>query len=322
MKEPTQASAGSARSAFEFAHEFQSSILRAINEASPDGILVVNEEGLVASHNRRFVEIWRISIDHIDKAGSDSAIGADDNPILSAVVERTKDPQAFLARVRELYDNPSMDDHCEIELKDGRTLERHSTMLRGDDNHYFGRVWFFRDITAQKHTEAALKELSRHDPLTGIPNRRYFFERANQELARVKRHWMPMSMCVMDIDHFKRINDQFGDAAGDETLKSFCTTSRRLLREMEFFARIGGEEFAVLAPNTSLDGASRLAERLRQTVADSKLSFEGMEINYAISIGVATLRPADTCVEDCLRRADAAMYRAKHNGRNQVQIEA
>jgi diguanylate cyclase (GGDEF)-like protein/PAS domain S-box-containing protein len=303
-------------------HEFQSSLVRAINEASPDGILVVNDKKVIVSHNRRFVEIWQIPSDRLRGLGPNTAIGDDDDPLLSTAVERVKDPQAFLARVRELYDNPHMNDRCELELKDGRTLERYSTVLRGDDDQYLGRVWFFRDITAQKQTEAALQELARHDPLTGIANRRYFFERANQEFARTKRYRTPLSIAEMDIDHFKRINDQYGHAAGDEVLKSFCSTSQGQMRETELLGRIGGEEFAGLLPDTGLDGAARMAERLRQAVADSKLSLTGGEISYTISIGVATLRAADASVEDCLRRADNAMYRAKQKGRNRVEIEA
>lgn len=302
-------------------YQFQTSLVRAINEASPDGILVVNDKGIVVSHNHKFVEIWRIPNHRLRGVEPDTAIGAEDASILSAVLERVKDPQLFLARVQELYDNPDMDDHCEIELKDGRTLERHSTVLRGDDDQYLGRVWFLRDVTVQKESEAALLDLARHDPLTGMANRRFFFERANLEFVRSKRYQPPLSIAMMDIDHFKRINDEFGHAAGDEVLKSFCIASQRLVRKTDFCARIGGEEFAVLLPDTDLVGAVRLAERLRREVAKSTLLLSAGEINFTVSIGVATLRSADASLEDCLQRADHAMYRAKENGRNRVEIE-
>jgi diguanylate cyclase (GGDEF)-like protein len=278
--------------------------------------------GIIVSHNHRFVEIWRIPSDRLRGLEPDTAIGTDDDPILSTVLERVKDAQAFLARVRELYDNPRLSDHCEIELLDGRTVERHSTVLRNDDGQYLGRVWFFRDITSQKQTEATLKELAHHDPLTGVANRRYFFERANQEVARAKRSSTALSIAELDIDYFKRINDQNGHAAGDEMLKSLCNSSQRLLRGADIFARIGGEEFAVLLPDTNLDGAACLAERLQRAITGSKLSLSSGEISCTISIGVATLRSTDTCIEDCLLRADNAMYRAKQNGRNRVEIEA
>ena len=236
--------------------------------------------------------------------------------------ERVKDKQTFLARVRELYNNHSLSDLCEIELLDGRTVERHSTVLRNDDGQYLGRVWFFRDITSHKQTEIALKELAHHDPLTGAANRRYFFERASQELARTKRRSTPLSIAELDIDHFKKINDQNGHAAGDKVLKSLSGDCQRLLREADLFARIGGEEFAVLLPDTNLDGAVCLAERLRGTIADNKFSLNGAEFGCTVSIGVSMLRTTDACAEDILLRADSALYKAKRNGRNRVEVES
>ncbi len=302
--------------------EFQGSLIRAIHEASPDGILVVNDKGIVVSHNHRFIDIWKLPLDRLKGLQPDTAIGTADAQILSMVLDRVKDSQNFLERVRELYEHPDMNDHCEIELKDDRTLERYSTVLRGDNRQYLGRVWFFRDITSQKKTEAELVELARRDPLTGMANRRYFFERANQEFLRARRYLTPLSIAWMDIDHFKRINDDHGHAAGDEMLKSLFHESQNLLRETELLARIGGEEFAVLMPDTGLEGASHLAERIRQAVAGHTLIFNGQEIRCTISIGIATLRPTDTGIEECLRRADHAMYRAKQQGRNRVEIDA
>jgi diguanylate cyclase (GGDEF)-like protein len=301
--------------------EFDSSLVRAILEASPDGILVVDEKAVIAAHNQRFVEIWKIPRDHLGRFHSDTAIGEKDAPILAAVLEYVKDRDTFLARVHELYDNPQMNDHCEIELRDGRTLERHSTVLRSHTGDYLGRVWFFRDITVQKRTEAALKELARHDPLTGAINRRYFFERANQEFARAKRHAAPLCIAEIDIDHFKLINDQYGHAAGDEVLKTLCDDSRRTIRENELFARIGGEEFAILMPDTGIDGAAHLTERLRTAIAGRKLPYKGEYISCTVSIGIAALRASDTAIEDCLQRADHAMYGAKQKGRNRIEVE-
>lgn len=303
-------------------YELQRSLVNAVIQASPEGILVVDEHGTVVSHNHQFVEIWRVPNQRLRGAEPDTGIGASDDPLLANALERVKDGQAFLARVKLLYDNPHLKDHCEIELKDGRTLERHSTVLYNDDGEYLGRVWFFRDISPQKQTESTLRDLAHHDSLTGVSNRRYFFERANQEFARPKRSSTPLSIAELDIDYFKQINDQNGHAVGDEVLKSLCNASQNLLRETDIFARIGGEEFAVLLSDTNLDGARCLAERLRQAIANSKLSLSSGELTCTVSIGVAMLKSTDTCVEDCLLRADSAMYRAKQNGRNRVEIEA
>jgi len=136
--------------------EFQHSLIRAIHEASPDGILVVDREGFVVSHNRKFMENWQIPPD-IAESLRDADLNVLDHQILSIVPERVKEPEVFLRRVRELYDNPGADDHSEIDLRDGRTLERDSTSLWSKDDESLGRVWFFRDITARKQAEIGLE---------------------------------------------------------------------------------------------------------------------------------------------------------------------
>jgi PAS domain S-box-containing protein len=133
----------------EQAREFQHSLIRAILDVSLDGILVVNADNLIVAHNRRFLEVWQIPLRDIPE-------NAPDSPILSAAVDRVQDPDAFLKRVRELYDDPDANDHCEINLKDGRTLERYSTSLLSQGRKP-GRVWFFRDITERKHAVQALQ---------------------------------------------------------------------------------------------------------------------------------------------------------------------
>jgi diguanylate cyclase (GGDEF)-like protein len=302
--------------------EFQSLLAKAIYETTPEGILVVDAEGKVVSHNNQCAELWQLQPAQIPARQAASAVGADDASLPAAILEKVKDPSAYLARVQELYANPQLDDHCEIELKDGRKLERHSTVLRNDRGAYFGRVWFFRDVTARRQTEAALSEQARIDPLTGTANRRYFIERGQQEFARAQRYQMPLSIACLDVDHFKETNDRYGHEAGDEVLRSLCSYSQSLLRETELFARIGGEEFAILMPNTSLNGALHLAERLRRVTANSKLNIHSQEVDLRISVGVTKLKQGDASIEDCLRRADNALHRAKQNGRNRVEAAA
>lgn len=131
--------------------ELQNSLIKAINEASPEGILVVDDKGAIISHNHRFLDVWEINQEYPD--GIDTA---NDAQLLAAVLNSVKNPQAFLERVQALYDSPNLTDHCELELLDGRTVERHSTALRNEAGLYLGRVWFFRDITSHKLIEKKL----------------------------------------------------------------------------------------------------------------------------------------------------------------------
>ena len=302
--------------------DFQSLLLQAIYDISPDGILVVNEHGMVVSHNRPFLQLWGIAPSRLHRNEDGSIIGEADAPILAEVVARVQNPTAFLERVRQLYDNPQLDDHCEIELKDGRTMERHSTVLRDSSERYLGRVWFFRDITVQKNHEVALIQLARHDSLTATANRRYFFERAEQEFMRSRRYQLPLSIVLIDVDHFKQINDRLGHATGDEVLKLMSRQFRSLLRDTDLLARIGGEEFAILMPSTGLAGAALMAERLRLAVTEGPSLVGEHQLQLRFSAGVTQLKAKDQSIEDCLRRADEAMYKAKQAGRDRVEAWA
>jgi len=298
---------------------FQLSLIRAINEASPDGILVVDEHAVVVSHNRRFFEVWDIPDQGLQGSHPGSAEGGPHAPVLEAELARVADPEGFLRRVRELYADHHAEDHCEIELRDGRTIERRTTGIRGADGHYLGRVWFFRDVTPRKRAERALRELATQDPLTGVSNRRRFFEAARHEFERARRHKRPLSILMLDVDEFKGVNDCHGHAAGDMMLKALCTVLQASVRKIDFVGRLGGEEFGVLLPEAELPVAAQIAERCRRAVEASVARDGGKELKFTASFGVAALSDADGSAEDCLRRADAALYRAKQRGRNRVE---
>ncbi len=162
----------------------------------------------------------------------------------------------------------------------------------------------------------AAEELAGRDALTGCLNRRRIHELLDLELMRARRG-APFAACMVDIDHFKAVNDRHGHAAGDDVLRQFAQTAGSALRPTDFFARYGGEEFVAVLPQMTLDATRVVAERLRSAVEATRFTGLPEEFRATISIGVAEYCPGET-VEQTLARADAALYRAKRDGRNRV----
>lgn len=174
-------------------------------------------------------------------------------------------------------------------------------------------------IEGQYHEE--LYQLATHDPLTGLCNRRHFIELANKELARALRHPRPLSLCIIDVDLFKPINDQYGHVSGDGVLQQLAEIIVDHARNDDIAARIGGEEFAILMPESDAQAACRLAERLRAGVAAASFLLDGQPRQITISIGIAMLAPPHDALGQLMAAADAALYRAKSRGRNRVCVE-
>jgi diguanylate cyclase (GGDEF)-like protein/hemerythrin-like metal-binding protein len=174
-----------------------------------------------------------------------------------------------------------------------------------------------RDITEQKKVEEEIRHLAYYDPLTSAWNRRHFEEVVEAEMHRSLRYGQPLALLVMDIDHFKRINDAFGHAVGDGVLEQLAERSRGAIRLSDSLTRWGGEEFIVLMPNTNLAMATILAERIRTHILANTFDPAGQ---ITVSLGVAEYLPP-AALEPWLERADQAMYRAKHGGRNRVEAD-
>jgi len=166
---------------------------------------------------------------------------------------------------------------------------------------------------------AFLENLSITDALTGIANRRHFEWRLSEEIERARRYSYPLSALMLDLDHFKQVNDNYGHQIGDIVLQQVAQRLRRILRRTDFLARYGGEEFIVLAPQTPADRALILAERLRQVIAESPIPVaDNLQIHITISIGVAVFPDHAQNESELVRAADAALYKAKQTGRNRV----
>ena len=177
------------------------------------------------------------------------------------------------------------------------------------------------DVTNLKAAELASLTLANTDALTGALSRRNFLNLAEQELARSTRYAMPLMLLMLDLDHFKCINDQHGHAAGDAVLQGFVQTVTGVLRESDLIGRLGGEEFAVLLPNTSLEGGQALAQRIIESVRNSPVSVGCKNIPYTVSIGAGCLS-GETTFAVLLGEADAALYRAKNGGRDRLEVGA
>ncbi len=175
-----------------------------------------------------------------------------------------------------------------------------------------------RDVSENKNKEEELLKLASTDPLTGAFNRREFKSLAEQEGIRSQRYNRPLAIMMLDIDHFKDLNDTYGHAAGDVGLQTFTAACTSALRNMDILGRWGGEEFVVLLPETEIEGAIVIAERLRQVVEESSFVSGPNKISFTVSIGVAQYKSDETTVDTPLARADEAIYNAKKQGRNRV----
>ncbi len=183
---------------------------------------------------------------------------------------------------------------------------------------------FFTTLTphiAQALENAQLYQLAITDELTGLYSVRYFKHRLEKEMKRAYRYKQPLSLLMMDLDHFKKVNDTYGHLTGDGVLKEAARRIRKGIRDVDIACRYGGEEFCALLPETDLKGAEILAERLRVSVCDAPMNENSHEISLTISVGVAALADGET-KEKFIEDADSALYRAKQEGRNKVVVVA
>ena len=220
-----------------------------------------------------------------------------------------------------------------------------ATLAAGDAPHFYvpepiqclcGRWWFtvkitpvhdaaqrmvvtHEDVSALKRAELASLALANVDVLTGALSRQHFMALAEQELARSLRYALPLVVLMLDLDHFKDVNDSYGHSAGDAVLKGFVQTVKEVLRESDVMGRIGGEEFSVLLPNTTQEGGCALANRFIDEVRANPVVFEGQSIAYTVSIGASDLTQ-QASFGVLLAECDAALYRAKKGGRDRLEV--
>lgn len=209
-----------------------------------------------------------------------------------------------------------------LTCQDGSTLWAEMTVARLPDESgtRAGLIGVIRDITERKRLQDDLRHLATVDGLTGALNRRYFVELGEREISQSARLLCPASVLLMDVDHFKQINDRHGHQVGDEVLRQVVKAGKQVLRAVDAFGRVGGDEFAVLLPATTVRDAAKVGERLRQTYNKIRIPLmDGDSVTFTMSMGVAQAHPGKG-MEDLLNRADFALYEAKKAGRDRVCI--
>ncbi|NNE22936.1 MAG: diguanylate cyclase [Rhizobiales bacterium] len=281
--------------------------------AIPDGFAYYDKDDRLQIFNERYRQFYAKSADLM-------VLGATFEDIIRGGVARGQYEDA-IGREEEWIENrlaahQNPGGALEQPLDDGRWLriEERKT-LDG------GTVGIRVDITEAKERELQLERLAVTDPLTGISNRRAFFDKIQREHEQVCRDQGVMSLLLIDVDHFKRINDTYGHAVGDQVLKQLAAIISGELRGQDAVCRYGGEEFAVYLSDTSMGGAYSTADRIRLAVERARFSFSKNNEPMTVSIGGSQCDHRDKRYEEALVRADRALYRAKNSGRNRVMIE-
>jgi len=209
----------------------------------------------------------------------------------------------------------------QMQRKDGRIIDISisSTVILDEEGKYAGIEGIWRDITERRQLERELERLATTDELTGIANRRQILQQLDHAHKRFIRLHHPLVVFILDLDFFKRVNDQYGHVAGDVLLKEFISRVRQQIREIDYLGRLGGEEFLVILDETSQDTAEQIGQRILQAVRQTPFKITpDVNVKVTVSIGATCARHVDTSITQLLEHADRALYSAKDNGRDQL----
>ena len=283
-------------------------------ENAPHGYHSLNSDGLIVRMNQTELKWLGYSRDEIvEKMAFNDLLTPDSRKVFAETFPQFK-------KAGEIHDL-----QLEVMRKDGTILPIlvNATAIRHLDGRFVVCRTVVIDISEQRRLQQALEHEARTDSLTGLFNRNFFYTLADREIARVKRNPRPLSLLYLDIDHFKDINDLHGHHMGDVVLKAMSELVARELRTTDIFARLGGEEFAILLPEADLQSAQLVASRLCKLIGQSPVADMGnVYIRYTVSIGVTQFSDRIADLDAFLSAGDNAMYRAKAKGRNRVEVAA
>jgi diguanylate cyclase (GGDEF)-like protein/PAS domain S-box-containing protein len=282
------------------------SALRSMLEAAPTPLFVTRvQDGLLRYCNEPAAAMFEMSVEScVGRSSPDLYVDAAVRETFMETLRREGHVTGFTAQLR------ASSGRAFWVLMNAKIFD-----LEGESVFMVG----FAELTAQKELEERLRTLATTDALTGAFNRRHFFEQGESELDRAGRYGRSTSLAMVDVDHFKAFNDELGHAAGDAALRGLVALLRREVRSVDLVARLGGEEFVLLFPETGLRAAAATADRLRRTVAGHSFADHGLppERRMTVSMGVAEWRSKES-LGDFLNRADEALYQAKASGRDRV----
>ena len=283
---------------------FKNVILNTQQEASLDGILVVNERVEMISFNQRFADIWEIPDDVMASQSGQKAI--------DYVLPKLVDLEEFVNLIDYLNNNKQVKHYEEIALKDGRILELYSAPMLGHNEHYYGRVYYYRDITERKHAEEKIRYLSFHDGLTGLYNRVYL----EKEMERLDtERQLPIAIIMADSNDFKLINDSFGHEVGDEVLEKTAEILRNSCREEDIIARWGGDEFVIFLPQTTEEDAKAICQRIDEKCQETYVK----DMPLSLALGFAIKHSTNKDLAEILKEAEENMYKHKRAEGQQVK---
>ena len=275
-------------------------------EFSANGVVITNKQGAIEYINPAFTRITGYAPEEV--------IGK--NP---SILKSGEHSEEFY---KDLWSTIQKGEVWRGEMtnrrKDGSLYWEYQTITPVKDEN--GTITHFvaikENVTERKQAEQELERLAMTDPLTGLANRRTFFDQAREFFNYAPHPVSQLSVFMLDIDQFKNVNDQFGHAVGDEVLQEIANRLSRSLRPGDLIGRYGGEEFAVLLPRTESKTAVQIAERLRLTIANSPIETQQGNLSVTISVGISRSGEVATSLDDLLRYADEALYEAKRTGRN------
>ena len=295
-----------------------------ILENTSEMILLTDPNGRITWVNRAFERTTGYSLDEAKgRKPGDLLQGPDSDPdTIRFMRERINRNESFTTEVLNYTRGGTrywVRIACQPEHDPDGTLRGFTAIESNITEEKEIRLNLAEEIERRKRLEKQLRHLATHDELTQLPNRRHFIQQGAEELERARRHNRELSVLIVDLDLFKDVNDRYGHSVGDEVLQGFAQRCRDVLRESDLAARIGGEEFAILLPETNRQDARQAAERLRHAMADQPIESRAGPVTATLSIGAATLGSENTSMERMLQEADKRLYQAKEEGRNQVR---